>query len=266
MTLIDPDPTVALDRHDAEPPTAEGSLALFERLAKDPNATVDKIERLMALWERGEARKAEGAFNTAMAAAQTAMRPVSTDADNPQTRSRYASYAQLDTALRPIYTRAGFGLSFDTGESTLPEHVRVLCYVSHRDGFSRTYHVDMPSDGKGARGGDVMTKTHAVGSALTYGMRYLLKMIFNVAVGEDDDDGNQASARPARRDEREAPKPPKYDEQWTDLSAVADEGTAAFDKAWAGMSGAFKNYTIEHRKDAHNDLKAKAARVTAGKR
>jgi ERF superfamily len=50
----------------------------------------------------------------------------------------------------------------------------------------------MPADGKGAKGGDVMTKTHAAGSAFTYGQRYLLKMIFNIAIG-DDDDGNRAN-------------------------------------------------------------------------
>jgi hypothetical protein len=50
----------------------------------------------------------------------------------------------------------------------------------------------MPADEKGAKGGDAMTKTHAAGSAMSYGMRYLLKMIFNVAIGEDDDDGNTA--------------------------------------------------------------------------
>ena len=70
--------------------------------------------------------------------------------------------------------------------------VRVLCYVS-RGGHTRTYQIDMPADGKGAKGGDVMTKTHATGAAASYGMRYLLKMIFNVAVGESDDDGNAAS-------------------------------------------------------------------------
>ena len=37
-----------------------------------------------------------------------------------------------------------------------------------------------------------MTKTHATGSAFTYGQRYLLKMIFNVATGEQDDDGQKA--------------------------------------------------------------------------
>ena len=38
-----------------------------------------------------------------------------------------------------------------------------------------------------------MTKTHASGSAITYGMRYLLKMIFNISVGESEDDGNAAA-------------------------------------------------------------------------
>ncbi len=52
----------------------------------------------------------------------------------------------------------------------------------------------MPADGKGAKGGDVMTKTHATGSAVSYGRRYLMGMIFNLAVISRDDDGNAASA------------------------------------------------------------------------
>ncbi|MGN6282127.1 ERF family protein, partial [Frateuria sp.] len=110
--------------------------------------------------------------------------------------SKYATYGKLDKALRPVYTDHGFALSFDTGPDAPADCVRVLCYVSHRNGHSRTYHVDMPSDGKGAKGGDVMTKTHAVGAGMSYGMRYLLKMIFNVAVGEDDDDGNYGASDP----------------------------------------------------------------------
>ena len=38
-----------------------------------------------------------------------------------------------------------------------------------------------------------MTKTHALGSATSYGRRYLLKMIFNVIEAAEDDDGNNAS-------------------------------------------------------------------------
>jgi hypothetical protein len=138
------------------------------------------------------------------------MRRIATDADNPQTRSKYATYAALDRALRPVYTGHGFAVSFDTGEPE-PEAVNVVAYVSHNQGHTRTYHVRMPADGKGAKGGDVMTKTHAAGAAMSYGMRYLLKMIFNVAVGEDDDDGNLGP--------RETITP----QQAADLQALIDE-------------------------------------------
>lgn len=38
-----------------------------------------------------------------------------------------------------------------------------------------------------------MTKTHATGAASSYGARYILKGIFNVAIGEEDRDGNEAA-------------------------------------------------------------------------
>jgi hypothetical protein len=235
---------------------------MFERLARDPNASVDKIERLMALWERGEARKAEAAFNAAMSAAQSEMRSVAVDSDNPQTRSRYASYQALDRALRPIYTKHGFGLSFDTGDGAPESFVRMLCYVTHGGGHSRTYKADMPADGKGAKGGDVMTKTHAVGAAMSYGMRYLLKMVFNIAVGEDDKDGNVPKEKP------EPKAPVGFDDWWTDFQAVADNGIQALDAAWSaankgGKTKAYLAYARDTKGDALNKLKTKAARVAA---
>jgi hypothetical protein len=168
---------------------------MVERAAANPAVDVDKLERLLAMRERLDAQRAEQIFNAAMNDAQAEMQPIAADANNPQTKSKYASYFALDRALRPIYTRHGFALSFDEGESPKPEHVRVLCYVSHVGGHTRTYHRDMPADGKGAKGGDVMTKTHASGAAGTYGARYLLKGIFNVAIGEDDNDGNGPTAK-----------------------------------------------------------------------
>jgi hypothetical protein len=170
---------------------AASLMEVISRAANDPNTNVDKLERLMAMYERINDRGAEQAFNEAMNEAQTAMRPIAADASNPQTKSKYASYMALDGAVRPIYSQRGFSLSFDTGDGAPEGYVRVLCYVGHRAGHSRTYHIDMPADGKGAKGGDVMTKTHATGSGVTYGQRYLLKMIFNIAVGGDDD-GNRA--------------------------------------------------------------------------
>ncbi len=162
-------------------------MAVISRAASDPNTDVEKLTRLVDLYDRISARSAEQIYSEAMNATQEEMRPVAADAHNPQTKSKYASYAALDRALRPIYAKHGFSLSFTTADGAPPDHVRVVCKVSHRDGHKEFPHLDMPADGKGAKGGDVMTKTHAIGAAVTYGKRYLLGMIFNIAVGEDDD-------------------------------------------------------------------------------
>jgi hypothetical protein len=164
-------------------------VSMIERAARDPAVDIDKMERLLGMQERVLAGHKEQDFRAALSAAQAEMRPVAADSNNPQTRSKYASYAALDRALRPIYTKHGFALSFNTEAAPVAEYVRVVCFVSCA-GHKEKYQIDMPADGKGAKGGDVMTKTHATGSAMTYGQRYLLKMIFNIAVG-DDIDGNE---------------------------------------------------------------------------
>jgi hypothetical protein len=169
-------------------------IQVIERAATNPDVDIEKMERLFAMHERILGTQAEAMFNQEMSAAQSKMGRISADATNPQTHSKYATYGMLDSVLRPIYTEHGFALSFGTEDAPTPESVRVVCCVSHRAGHSRHYRIDMPADGKGAKGGDVMTKTHATGAAATYGMRYLLKMIFNVAIGEDDTDGNRPNS------------------------------------------------------------------------
>lgn len=202
-----------VERDVIESPRANGAItksgtdaaALIKAIsaaAANPQTDIEKMERLWAMHERIVARDAEQAFNESMGAAQGDMGRISADATNKQTHSKYATYGQLDRHVRPVYTAHGFSLSFDTADGAPEGCLRVLAYVSHKAGHTRTYRADVPADGKGAKGGDVMTKTHATGSAMSYGMRYLLKMIFNIAIGEDDDDGNAAggsAAGPAQR-------------------------------------------------------------------
>lgn len=168
-------------------------LTVISKAASDPTVDVVKMRELLAMRREMQQQQAEADFNAAMASVQSKMGRIGTDRRNDQTRSDYATYAKLDRALRPLYTAEGFALSFGTDPLDAQAMVRVTCHVSHTAGFTRKYSIDMPADGKGAKGNDVMTRTHATGSATQYGMRYLLKMIFNVAIGaEDDDDGNGA--------------------------------------------------------------------------
>jgi hypothetical protein len=232
-------------------------MSVFERMASDPTVDVGKLEKLMELHERALARTAQEQFNIAMASAQADMRPVAADASNPQTRSRYASYAALDKALRPIYSKYGLALSFNSGDAPA-DHLRLLCDVTHIGGHCKTYRIDVPNDGKGAKGGDVMTKTHAQGAAASYGMRYLLKMIFNVAVGEDDRDGNT---------EPERPKAPEGFVRWlTDFEATADNGMDALEATWKETLKAkpeFCAYLNRYGADKKKAIQAKAAAVKA---
>lgn len=229
-------------------PDAAALISVIERAATNPDVDIDKMERLMQMHERIMGRQAEQAFNEALVEAQSETGRIATDAENPQTRSRYASYAALDKVLRPIYTSHGFSISFDTGDTDSADMVRVVAYVSHKAGHTRTYKALLPADGKGAKGGDVMTKTHATGSAMSYGMRYLLKMIFNVAVGEADDDGN-AAAKPVQT---------ITEEQVADLAALIEEVGADKPKflQWLQVD-ALENLPAKHYKQAVAALEKK---------
>jgi len=154
-------------------------------------AGLEVVDRILAQQHEMIAYQAKCEWNDALARCQAAMKHIARDAQSDKGKG-YASYAQLDKTLRPIYMQEGFSLSFNEEVQPNPDLVRVVCTVA-RGGHERIYTMDIPADGKGAKGGDVMTKTHAHGSAVTYGKRYLLNMIFNVAVGDKDDDGNSAA-------------------------------------------------------------------------
>jgi len=174
-------------------------LSVIERVVNNPDSDIDKMRELLAMKKSIDADLTEKEFNIAMSAVQSVTMVIAANADNPATRSKYATYAALDRLLRPVYTRHGFSVTFNTGEGAPAEHVRVICIIAHNAGHTRRLSIDMPSDGKGAKGGSVMTRTHATGSAVTYGRRYLLMMAFNIAVA--DDDGNAAGAEPLNEEE-----------------------------------------------------------------
>lgn len=173
-------------------------MAMITRMSTDPTISIERVEQTFAFYQRVQADQARKEWAAAFVAAQAEMEPVKKDASNPQTKSRFATHAALDKAIRPHYSSKGFAVSFDTESSAKEDFVRVVMMLFHSGGHERRYEVDMPADGKGAKGGDVMTKTHAVGSAMTYGRRYLLGNAFNIAVlDREDDDGNAASASTA---------------------------------------------------------------------
>ena len=161
-------------------------------VALQNNAAIDVIERLAALREKELARQAEVEFVEALNRVQSKIKRIAPDLENPETHSRYATYAAIDRVIRPIYSDEGFSMSFSDADCPKPDHIRILCYLS-RGGHTRTYMKDMPVVTTGPKGKEFMTLTHATAGADSYAKRYLVKDIWNIAIGEDDADGNTAA-------------------------------------------------------------------------
>lgn len=173
--------------------TATAIIQVIERAALNPDIDVEKMERLLAMQERIMTRNAEMAFNAAMRTAQEEMPKVLRNKRNDQTSSNYADLERVNEAIVPVYTKHGFSLSFGTGTSTLDGHILITCLVSHVDGHTRPYQCDMPLDLAGIKGNQNKTPTHAHGSTMSYGRRYLTLLIFNITLTNEDKDGNRDS-------------------------------------------------------------------------
>jgi hypothetical protein len=139
-------------------------------------------------------RDAEVAFSAAMSDVQSEMRPVLAESENKQTSSKYAKLDAIAKAIDPIISKHGFSKSFGQGETDKQNHYRVTMELRHRAGFKKDYFLDVPVDAAGMAGKINKTATHALGSTMSYGRRYIKLMAFDIATG-DDDDGNSATHR-----------------------------------------------------------------------
>jgi hypothetical protein len=132
------------------------------------------------------------AFNAALRRIQDKLKPIAKTGSNPETHSKYATAGAIDRAIESLMQEEKMSLTFEPEPHPQTDMVRIVGVLS-LGAYSKRYPLDIPADGKGAKGGGVMSRTHAVGSAITYGKRYLKNMIFNLSFQEKDDDGNKAS-------------------------------------------------------------------------
>ena len=101
-------------------------MALIERVASDPSAGVEKLERLVAMYERLKAKQAELAFNAAKSRILKNLagikivknRPVLPENENERPHNgaleafKYAPLEEIDKHLRPLLVEEEMDLSF----------------------------------------------------------------------------------------------------------------------------------------------------------
>lgn len=128
------------------------------------------------------------------------VKAVAKNATNSHFGSRYATLDALWTYVRPHLAQHGLAY-IEGGEPTDGTHITLTGLLLHVSGEWISGALTLPLDKATAQG---------VGSAVTYGRRYLLGMMLSLTT-DDDDDGNAASATSATSAPRaaSAPRPPR---------------------------------------------------------
>ncbi len=156
-------------------------------IASDPSADIEKMERLMAMQERMEAKQYEAEFNSALSVVQGQLQPVVAQSYNKQTSSSYAKIEVIAKAARPILSEHGFSTTFREVPSAREGYVKICGELRHSSGHKEKYENDIPIDDKGIKSTVNKTAVHAHGSSLTYARRYCLMGMLDISITEDDD-------------------------------------------------------------------------------
>lgn len=165
-------------------------------------ATVEVLERLMALQERWEANQARKAFDAAMSEVRKKLpaivknRAVDFTSNKGRTNYRYEDLHSVTEALSPVMAAHGLSFRWKT-ESGSAEEITVICIVSHAAGHTESTSLTARHDHSGNK-----NPIQAMGSTVTYLQRYTLKAALGVAAAEDDD-GRQA--QPEQQKAKAAP-------------------------------------------------------------
>ncbi len=163
-------------------------------IACNPDADIDKMQKLMEMHQSMEDRQAEAAFNAALSVVQGQLEPVVARSHNSQTNSKYAKIEMIAKAARPILSANGFSTTFRELPSHSAGNVRIAGQLRHASGHKEDYENEIPLDDKGIKGSVNKTNVHAHGSSLTYARRYCLMGMLDISITEDDD-GNAGGGR-----------------------------------------------------------------------
>ena len=123
----------------------------------------------------------------ALSKAQAVMQTAKRTSENPFFKSKYAELSEIwDVAREPLTTN---GLSVMQGAECDDIGVVVTCRICHNSGQWAESSLRMKPTKNDPQG---------VGSAITYARRYLLSAMVGVSI--EDDDGNEASQPPQKKE------------------------------------------------------------------
>lgn len=186
---------------------ATSIIHVIERAARDVTVDVDRLERLIAVYERMKAQEARTIFDQAM----TQMAPrlpviaengaiVIRDKNTQQVTqvTPYALWEDINEVIKPILHDHGFALTFRTSQAA-DGKIAVTGILSHDGGHREETTVTLQHDASGSK-----NAVQAVGSSTSYGQRYAAKLLLNITSrAPEDKDRDGATVTDAITEEQE---------------------------------------------------------------
>ena len=169
----------------------ETSPADMVRYAIEKGATIEQLEKFMALKERNEANEAKKAYNAAMASFKADPPKIEKDktvgysAGGGRVGYKHASLYNVTQKINAALSAWGLSATWATKQEG--KQIAVTCTITHKFGHSESTTLSAEADNTGSKNG-----IQAIGSTITYLERYTLLALTGLATFEQDDDGQAA--------------------------------------------------------------------------
>ena len=176
-----------------------GFLQLMQQALTTPNMDMSVLKDMLAMQKEVMAQQAIIDFNNDFSVMSRKIPVISHTKKSYSTT--YTPLEDIVNIVRPILSEHGFSVSFNN-EQLEKGFVTVTCQLRHKGGHMIENALTLPTEAvtKG------MNPMQAIGGAISYGKRYTLCGILNIATTADDDNNgfatNAKTTKPAIDDER----------------------------------------------------------------
>ena len=173
-----------------QPDSQPSLMQMIAQMASDERVNTEKMQALIGMKERLEAREAEAEFHRAFAVVSGLLPRIKKNGTidmGAKGKIPFAKYEDLDRIVKPIEAAHGFIRSFSS--DLMPNGVLMIIALGHSGGHSVTSRMQLPPDPGPGR-----NALQAMGSSRSYGKRYLTIDIWNIVTEGADDDGVGSSA------------------------------------------------------------------------
>ena len=170
------------------PASAQGLI----EMAITSGADIDKLERLMQLQERYDAKNAKSSYLQAVSMFQTNCPVIVTKKQGHG--YKYAPLGDIISQIKDLLFKCGLSYRFEQQQDG--QTTKVKCVISHIEGHSESLTMEGgPDNQMSKQGKQVKTDIQATGSTSTYLRRYTLTGALGIVTADEDSDGRVESSK-----------------------------------------------------------------------